>query len=146
MRDALSPPLVCWCLVALSPHPTPDPCGLPCLHPAWFSLALMQTCPEEGGGEGLWGGGVLKGIYHSAKLFLQRRNWNSPTPLGAGGCAPPHFGPGGEGTLACGKGVGGVPIPTRGHTLWCSVYVSTLGYLLRSTVYSTFILKTSMRC
>ncbi len=24
----------------------------------------------------------------SAKLFLQRRNWNSPTPLGAGGCAP----------------------------------------------------------
>ncbi len=23
----------------------------------------------------------------SAKLFLQRRNWNSPTPLGAGGCA-----------------------------------------------------------
>ncbi len=62
----------------------------------------------------------------SAKPFLQRRNWNSPTPLGAGGCAPPTLWSGGEGTLACGKRVGGVPIPTRGQTLWCSVYVSTL--------------------
>jgi hypothetical protein len=53
------------------PHPTPDPCGLPCLHPAWFSLALMQTCPEEGeGGEGLWGGGaVLKGIFYLGVLY-----------------------------------------------------------------------------
>jgi hypothetical protein len=32
----------------------------------------------------------------------------------------------GAGTPACGRGVGGVPIPTRGHTLWYSVYLSTL--------------------
>ncbi len=56
-----------------------------------------------------------------AKLFLQRRrNWDSPTPFGRGG-----------GTLACGRRVGGVPIPTRGHT-HCThrgalhIYISTL--------------------
>ncbi len=51
-------------------------------------------------------------------FFSSRRNWDSPTPT-----APPPFGPGGEGTLSCGRGVGGVPIPTRGHTLWCSIYL-----------------------
>jgi hypothetical protein len=43
---------------------------------------------------------------------------------------PPTLWPGGErhreGTLACGRGAGGVPVPTRGHTLWCSKYISTL--------------------
>jgi hypothetical protein len=39
----------------------------------------------------------------SAKRFSSRWNWNSPTPLAAGECAPPPFGTGGgEGTLACG--------------------------------------------
>ncbi len=47
------------------------------------------------------------------------------TPPPPGVPSPPLWS-GGEGTLAGGKGVGGVPIPTRGHTLWCSVYVSTL--------------------
>ncbi len=63
-------------------------------------------------------------------LFSSRRNLNSPTPLAAGECAPrappPHPLVRGEGTLACGRGVGGVPIPTRRHTLWCSVNISTL--------------------
>ncbi len=40
---------------------------------------------------------------------------------------PPHpLVRGGEGTLACGYRGWGVPIPTRGHTLWCSIYISTL--------------------
>ncbi len=49
----------------------------------------------------------------------QSRNWDSPNPSPAGGCAPP-FGSGGE------RGGGRVPIPTRGHTLWYSVNISTL--------------------
>jgi hypothetical protein len=31
----------------------------------------------------------------SAKRFSSRWNWDSPTPLAAGECAPPPFGPGG---------------------------------------------------
>jgi hypothetical protein len=42
----------------------------------------------------------------SAKLFLQSSELGLPTPH------PPPFG-GGEGTLACGRGVGGVPIRWR---------------------------------
>jgi hypothetical protein len=42
----------------------------------------------------------------SAKLFLQRRTWDSPTPLGAGGCAPPPFGPGGRAHSLAAKGLG----------------------------------------
>jgi hypothetical protein len=42
----------------------------------------------------------------SAKRFLQRRNWNSPTTLGAGGCAPPPFGPGGRAHSLTAKGLG----------------------------------------
>ncbi len=49
-----------------------------------------------------------------------------PTPLAEGECAPHPLVRGGEGTLACGRGVGGVPVPTRGNTLWCSIYISTL--------------------
>jgi hypothetical protein len=38
---------------------------------------------------------------------------------------------GGRGTLAGERGVGGVPIPTRGHTQWYSLYNSTLWVNLR---------------
>jgi hypothetical protein len=42
---------------------------------------------------------------------------------------PPPFGLGGGGTFACGRGVGGVPILTRGQTLW----YNTLGkYVLHA--------------
>ncbi len=61
----------------------------------------------------------------SAKLFSSRRNWVSPTPLAAGECALPPFGLGGD-TLVCGREVGGVPMPTRGHSLWCSIFRSPL--------------------
>jgi hypothetical protein len=50
-------------------------------------------------------------------FFSSRRNWDSPTPLAAGGCAPPPLWSRGEGTLAGERGVGGVPIPTTGEKL-----------------------------
>ncbi len=62
----------------------------------------------------------------SAKIFLQSSELGPPHPLSRRRVCPPPFGPGGEGTLGCGRGVGGVPILTRGHTLWCSLYISTL--------------------
>ncbi len=49
-------------------------------------------------------------------IFSSRRNWDSPNPSPAGECAPPPPRFWGEGTLAGERGVGRVPIPTRGHT------------------------------
>jgi hypothetical protein len=60
----------------------------------------------------------------SAKPFSSRRNWDPPNTSPAGECAPPRSG--GRGTLAGERGVGRVPIPTRGHTLWYSLYIRTL--------------------
>ncbi len=57
-------------------------------------------------------------------FFSSRRNWDSPNPSPADNCAPP-FGSGGRGPLAGETGGGRVPIPTRGHTLWYSLYVCT---------------------
>ncbi len=57
-------------------------------------------------------------------FFSSRRHWDSPNPSPAGECAPPRFW--GGGTLASERGVGRVPIPTRGHTLWYSLYIRTL--------------------
>jgi hypothetical protein len=49
---------------------------------------------------------------------------------GVGGPPPPRVGWGGGGgrggTLACGRGIGRVPIPTRGHKLRYSMFVCTL--------------------
>jgi hypothetical protein len=59
-------------------------------------------------------------------FFFSRRNWDSPTLSPAGECAPPPPGSGGRGTLAGERGVGRVPIPTRGHTLWHSLSIRTL--------------------
>ncbi len=58
----------------------------------------------------------------SAKLFSRRRNWDFPNPSPAGECAPP-FCSGGRDTLAGERRGGGVPIPTRGHTLWYTICV-----------------------
>jgi hypothetical protein len=55
-------------------------------------------------------------------FFSIRRNWDSPNPSSAGEYAPPSFGSGGRGTLAGERGGGRVPIPTRGHTPWYSIY------------------------
>jgi hypothetical protein len=42
----------------------------------------------------------------SAKRFSSRWNWDSPTPLAAGECAPPPYGPGGRAHSLAAKGVG----------------------------------------
>jgi hypothetical protein len=39
-------------------------------------------------------------------FFSSHRNWDSPTPLAAGECAPPPFGPGGRAHSLAAKGVG----------------------------------------
>ncbi len=54
--------------------------------------------------------------------FSSRRRWDSPTPQPQAS-VPSTLWIGGGGTLACGRGVGGVPIPTREHLLWYSVYI-----------------------
>ncbi len=60
-------------------------------------------------------------------FFSSRRNWDSPNPSPAGECEPPPpFGSGGRGTFAGERRVGRVPIPTRGLTLWYSLYLCTL--------------------
>ncbi len=46
-----------------------------------------------------------------------RRNWDSPIPSLARECVSPPRTKGGGDTLACGLGVGGVPIPTTGEKL-----------------------------
>ncbi len=64
----------------------------------------------------------------SAKIFTQSLELGLPNPHSRRRVLV-----GGKGTLACGRGVGGVPIPTKGHTLWCSVYIST--YLWQGSVF-----------
>ncbi len=48
----------------------------------------------------------LKIPAQSAKRLSSRWNWDSPTPLAAGECAPPPFGPGGRAHSLAAKGVG----------------------------------------
>jgi hypothetical protein len=76
-------------------------------------------------------------VYHRVDrvrgLFSSRPHWNSPTPSPAGECVPPPFGWGG-GTLARGRVVGGVPIQTRGQTLWYSRYIYTFCFILYSNL------------
>jgi hypothetical protein len=80
----------------------------------------------------------------SAKLFFQSSEFGPPPPPTRRRMCPSGLHPlvQGRGTLACGRGVGGVPIPTRGHTLWYSVknlYRSTLW--LSVTHWITFCMR-----
>ncbi len=54
-------------------------------------------------------------IYRVPQCMASRQNWDSPTPSLASECAPPPEPKEGGGTLACGFGVGEVPIPTTGE-------------------------------
>jgi hypothetical protein len=66
-----------------------------------------------------------------AKLFLKSSELGLPNPSPAGECAPTALhGSGGRGTLAGEKGGGRVPIPTRVHTLWYSLYIYELCALI----------------
>jgi hypothetical protein len=60
---------------------------------------------------------------HSAKLFLQSSELGLPQPLTRRRVCPPPCGSGGRNTLAGKRGDGRIPIPTRGHTLWYSIYI-----------------------
>jgi hypothetical protein len=51
-----------------------------------------------------------------------RRNWGLSHPLSRQRVCPPPPNQRGEGTLACGRGVGGVPIPTTGEKAEHSAY------------------------
>ncbi len=70
-------------------------------------------------------------------LSRRRACWGAPPP--------PTLWFEGEVTLACGRGFGGVPIPTRGHTLWCSTYKSTL-WLKLSAGLSVHPVQVSLTC
>ncbi len=57
-------------------------------------------------------------------FFCSRRNWDSPNPSPAGECASCSLWFRGDGnTLAGERGGGRVPIPTRGHALWYSIFI-----------------------
>jgi hypothetical protein len=68
----------------------------------------------------------------SAKLFLQSSEFELHHPLTRRRvCPPPPFGGGGGGTLACGRGGGRGPIPTRGtYTVVLYIYM----YFLSSNI------------
>ncbi len=79
----------------------------------------------NGGGVG---GGEVAGCLQSRhrvgrvlSFFSSGRNWDSPNPSPAADCAlplPPLVPGGGAHSLVHGR----VPIPTRGHKLWYTVY------------------------
>ncbi len=58
----------------------------------------------------------------SAKPFLRSSELGLPQPLTRRRVCPPP-GSGGRGTIAGERGLGRVPIPTRGHTLWYSLFI-----------------------
>ncbi len=61
--------------------------------------------------------GYLARSRQITRLFLQWAESGPPPPLVPG-----------EGTLACGRGDGEVPIRTKGQALWYSRYISVLWY------------------
>ncbi len=97
--------------------------------------------------------GLTHRVGRLLSLFSSRRNWDSPNPSPTGECVLPPLDPGGGahtlvregvgeshfrrgdihtlwyweegGTLVGERGGGGVPIPTRGHTLWHSLSTCT---------------------
>jgi hypothetical protein len=84
----------------------------------------------------VWGGGAAGGggcctpqSGQSAKLFSPVVGIGTPPPQHPqASMPPPHlwFRSGGGATLTCGRGGGGVSIPTREQTLWYSVYLCTV--------------------
>ncbi len=68
----------------------------------------------------------------SAKLFLQSSELGLPHPSLAGECVPPPFDSEREGHIRLGERGWGVPISTKGQTLWYSVYLCTLWPYLKT--------------
>jgi hypothetical protein len=71
----------------------------------------------------------------SAKLFLQSSELGLPQPLTRSRLCPPPPRFWGRGTLAGERGVGRVPIQTRGHTLWYSLHIRTLWFKVILNLY-----------
>ncbi len=71
--------------------------------------------------------GTMHQSRQSARGFVSSRpNWNPPSPYPQASVPPPLFGSN-EGTHSLtGECVGGVPIRTRGKTLWYSRYICTV--------------------
>jgi hypothetical protein len=76
------------------------------------------------------------GTRQSVKFFLLSWELGPPQPLTRTRVCPPSFGSGGRGTLTGERGGGRVPIPTRGHILWYSLYVCTLCFILYNSAES----------
>ncbi len=60
-------------------------------------------------------------------FFSSRRKWDSPTPLAAGECAPPPFGPGGREHSPAAKGVGESQFRRVTYTVVLYVYKYFVG-------------------
>jgi hypothetical protein len=82
------------------------------------SLALPDQRPQEIIHTVTIRGNVYQRVGRVLSFFSSRWNWNSPSPAGECAPPPPPLVPGGEGHTR----LRGVPIPTRGHTLWYRMY------------------------
>ncbi len=92
------------------PHPSPSP--LPPLHPSPPPIPSIPAAHRVG---------------RVISFFSSRRNRDSRNPSPTGECAsPPPPGSGGGAHSLGERGVGRVPIPTRGQTLWYSFFIRTL--------------------
>jgi hypothetical protein len=71
---------------------------------------------------------IIEAVQHRVdrvlSFFSSRVGIGTPPTLHPQASVPPTLWFRGEGTPACGRGVGGVPIPTRGRTLRYSVYIA----------------------
>jgi hypothetical protein len=76
----------------------------------------------------------VEGLYHRVgrvlSFFSSRRNWDSPTPLAAGECAPPPFGPGGGNTRLQQKGWGSHNSEEVTYTVVLYVYKYFVDYTI----------------
>ncbi len=78
----------------------------------------------------------------SAYLFLHSSEFGTPPTSHPHASVPPTLWYRGWGTLAGESGGGRVPIPTRGHTLWYSIYL----YFVVSPVVCMFTLHSHDSC
>ncbi len=68
----------------------------------------------------------------SAKLFLQSSRIGTPHPRSRRRVCPPPLGPGGGGTLACGKRVGRVPVTSDERTYTVVFYKYSMYFVPQS--------------
>ena len=79
--------------------------------------------------------GVRPQSRQSAKRFSSRWNWDSPTPLAAGECAPPPFGPGGRADSLAAKGVGSPNSNEGTYTVVLYIYKYFVVYRMYRSIF-----------